>query len=207
MPSITITPLQPNDTKAFIKFPWQVYAGDPYWVPPLIMDRKAFLNPRKNPFFQHAQAQLFLAHDGSRTVGRIAAVINQAHDEYHNEKAGFFGFFECMPDCPQAAAALLDAAAAWVRERGARLPARPGESIQQRAGHGATRGGVWRLTDLPLGVQSAVLCRLHRGRRVEQVQGPAGLLPPPLARPRAACAGGHRPPPARVATSPFATPT
>ena len=50
MPSITITPLQPNDTKAFIKFPWQVYAGDPYWIPPLIMDRKAFLNRARIPF-------------------------------------------------------------------------------------------------------------------------------------------------------------
>ena len=119
MPSITITPLQPGDTKAFIKFPWQVYAGDHFWVPPLIMDRKAFLNPRKNPFFQHAQVQLFLAHDGSRPVGRVAAVINEAHDQYHNEKAGFFGLFECMPDCPEAATALLDAATAWVRERGA----------------------------------------------------------------------------------------
>ena len=62
---------------------------------------------------------MFLAHDGSRTVGRVAAVINEAHDQYHNEKAGFFGLFECMPDCPGAATALLDAAAAWVRERGA----------------------------------------------------------------------------------------
>ena len=119
MPSITVTPLQPGDTKAFIKFPWQVYGNDHLWVPPLVMERKAFLNPRKNPFFQHAQVQLFLAHDGSRTVGRVAAVINEAHDAYHNEKAGFFGMFECMPDCPDAATALLDAAAAWVRERGA----------------------------------------------------------------------------------------
>ena len=119
MPSITVTPLQPGDTKAFIKFPWQIYGNDHLWVPPLVMERKAFFNPRKNPFFQHAQVQLFLAYDGSRTVGRVAAVINEAHDAYHNEKAGFFGMFECMPDCPDAAIALLDAAAAWVRERGA----------------------------------------------------------------------------------------
>ena len=119
MPSISVTPLRPNDTKGFIRFPWQVYARDPYWVPPLVMDRKAFLNPRKNPFFQHAQVQLFLARDGGRPVGRIAAVINEAHDAYHHEKAGFFGLFECMPDRPEAAALLLDTAADWLRERGA----------------------------------------------------------------------------------------
>ena len=117
--SITIVPLQPHDTTEFIKFPWRVYAGDHLWVPPLILDRKAFLNPRKNPFFQHAQMQLFLARQGDQTVGRIAAVINTAHDQYHHEHAGFFGLFECLPEAETAAIALLDAAAAWVRERSA----------------------------------------------------------------------------------------
>jgi hypothetical protein len=116
--AITVVPLSPHDTKGFIIFPWQVYAGDPYWVPPLVFDRKAFLNPRKNPFFQHAQVQLFLARAGDTPVGRIAAVINQAHDRYHNERAGFFGLFECLPDV-NVAQALFAAAAAWVRERGA----------------------------------------------------------------------------------------
>jgi len=103
----------------FIKFPWRVYRGDHLWVPPLLFDRKAFLNPRKNPFFQHAQVQLFLAQQGKETVGRIAAVMNQAHDSCHHEHAGFFGLFDCMPEAPCAATALLQAAEAWVRERGA----------------------------------------------------------------------------------------
>jgi len=116
--AIAIIPLQPHDTKAFIKFPWQVYAGDLQWVPPLILERRAFLNPRKNPFFQHAQVQLILARRGRDTVGRIAAVLNTAHDQYHHEHAGFFGLFECLSDT-RVAAALLQAAEGWVRERGA----------------------------------------------------------------------------------------
>ncbi len=98
--SVTIIPLAPHATKPFIKFPWRVYQGDHLWVPPLLLERKAFLNPRKNPFFQHAQVQLFLAQQGQETVGRIAAVMNQAHDSFHHEHAGFFGLFECMPEAP-----------------------------------------------------------------------------------------------------------
>lgn len=111
--------LQPRDTKAFIKFPWQVYADDSRWVPPLLIERKMFLNPRKNPFFQHAKVQLFLARRRGRPVGRIAAVINEAHDHYHQERAGFFGLFECLPNAQDAGAALMEAAGKWVREHGA----------------------------------------------------------------------------------------
>jgi len=71
--SVTILPLAPHATRTFITFPWRVYRGDHLWVPPLLLERKAFLNPRKNPFFQHAQVQLFLAQQGKETVGRIAA--------------------------------------------------------------------------------------------------------------------------------------
>ena len=117
--AIDVVPLQSRDTRSFIKFPWKIYANDPQWVPPLIVERKMFLNPRKNPFFQHAKVQLFLARRRGEVIGRIAAVINEAHDQYHNERAGFFGLFECLPDAEAAAAALLGAAEAWVRERGA----------------------------------------------------------------------------------------
>jgi GNAT superfamily N-acetyltransferase len=117
--AIDIVPLQQHETKAFITFPWQVYANDRQWVPPLLIERKAFLNPRKNPFFHHAQVQLFLARRHGEIVGRIAAIINQAHDHYHHERAGFFGLFECLPDAQAAAVALLEAAESWARERGA----------------------------------------------------------------------------------------
>jgi hypothetical protein len=114
-----IVPLQPGDVDDFVRFPWRVYDADHLWVPPLIRERKAFLDPARNPFFEHARVQLFLAREAHRTVARLAAVINDAHDRFHGERAGFFGLFECLPDVPAAANALLGAAEAWVRERGA----------------------------------------------------------------------------------------
>ncbi len=117
--AITVVALPPRDTKAFIALPWRVYQDDPHWIPPLRMERKEFLNPRKNPFFQHAEVQLFLARRGREPVGRIAAITNALHNQYHQEEAGFFGLFECLPQAPDAATALLQAAETWVRERGA----------------------------------------------------------------------------------------
>jgi GNAT superfamily N-acetyltransferase len=119
MPAITVVPLSLRDTKVFIAFPQSVYQNDPCWIPPLRLERKAFLNPRKNPFFQEADVQLFLALQGRQPVGRIAAVINHLHDRQHRERAGFFGLFECLPQAEAAAAALFNAATDWVRERGA----------------------------------------------------------------------------------------
>jgi GNAT superfamily N-acetyltransferase len=116
---ITIVPLPPGDVKSFLALPWRVYAGDPNWCPPLFFERKQFLNAKKNPFFQHGQVQLFLARRGATVVGRIAAIINTAHDAYHHEQAGFFGLFECLPRDETAATMLFDAATAWVRDQGA----------------------------------------------------------------------------------------
>jgi GNAT superfamily N-acetyltransferase len=112
-----VIPLQPGDVVDFIRFPWRVYEGDHLWVPPLIRERKAFLDPDRNPFFQHARVQLFLAREGHRTMGRLAAVVNDAHDRFHGERAGFFGLFECLPDAQAAATELVGAAEAWVRAR------------------------------------------------------------------------------------------
>lgn len=116
---LRIVPLPPRDTKAFLTLPKRVYEGDPNWIPPLMMERKEFLNPRKNPFFQHAKVQLFLAQREGEAVGRLAAIINDAHNDYHKEQAGFFGLFECLPGEDQAASALFQAAETWLRERGA----------------------------------------------------------------------------------------
>lgn len=113
-----IIALPAGDTRAFLTFPWHIYGGDPRWIPPVLFERKAFLNPRKNPFFHHAQVQLFLAKRQGKPLGRVAAVLNQAHDNYYHERAGFFGLFECVNDT-EVAAALLEEAATWVRERGA----------------------------------------------------------------------------------------
>ncbi len=82
----------------FIKFPWKIYKGNPNWVPPLIIDRKDFFNKQKNPFYRVAETHLFLARHKGEVVGRIATCINRAHNEFHQEKLGSFGFFECIED-------------------------------------------------------------------------------------------------------------
>ena len=59
-----------RDKDRFIKFPWKIYRGDPNWVPPLIMERRAFLDPKQNPFFDHSEVRLFLAFErNSRLAG------------------------------------------------------------------------------------------------------------------------------------------
>ena len=99
----------------FILFPWKVYQGNPNWVPPLISEMKFILGDR-NPFFHHAEAAYFLARKDGDVVGRIAAIVDRNHINIHKEQAGFFGFFECLPDVT-VAQELLNAAAAWLRER------------------------------------------------------------------------------------------
>jgi hypothetical protein len=82
--------------KRFITFPWKIYAGDPNWVPPLISERKAFFSRKKNPFYRYAKVQLFLAVYQGEVLGRIASCVNFTHNQFHQEKVGFFGFFESI---------------------------------------------------------------------------------------------------------------
>jgi hypothetical protein len=101
----------------FIKLPWKIYRDDSYWVPPLIVDMKKLLNRAKNPFFAHSNAEFFIAYRKGEPVGRIAAILNNNHNDFHKERTGFFGFFECLKD-QEAALALLQRAEIWARERG-----------------------------------------------------------------------------------------
>ena len=100
----------------FIRLPWKVYQDNPHWVPPLRNDVAFLLSEEKNPFFQHAEAACFLARKNGETVGRIAAIIDRNHIKFHDEPAGFFGFFECLPD-RAVARELLDTAASWLKAR------------------------------------------------------------------------------------------
>ena len=105
----------------FINLPWRIYRGDPNWIPPLKASVRSVLDRRKHPFYaggREAEAELFAARDGRRVVGRVAAIINHAHDRAHGEQAGFFGFFESV-DRPEVARELLTAAEGWLRARGA----------------------------------------------------------------------------------------
>jgi GNAT superfamily N-acetyltransferase len=136
------------DLDRFIALPYRLFRGDPYWVPPLRMDVKTLLSKKKNPFFQHAEAEYFLAvrRKGGQAVsgndaltavppyrlngepwevvGRIAAIHNLAHNQFHEDGAGFFGFFDAVDQQP-VADALFDAAAAWLKARGLKVARGP----------------------------------------------------------------------------------
>jgi len=105
-----------RDLMQFIKLPWKIYDKDPYWVPPLIIDRKNLLNKKKNPFYTHAEIEMFLAYKNNELVGRIAAITNENHNKFHEDKAGFFGFFESIDDT-DVAQALFTECEKWLRER------------------------------------------------------------------------------------------
>lgn len=115
---IEVHPVQSRrELKRFITFPWKIYADDPNWIPPLIVDRLNFFNRKKNPFFEHSEAELFMAFDNGEPVGRIAAIKYSRHLETYNDNTGFFGFFESINDS-EVAHALLDRACRWVSEQG-----------------------------------------------------------------------------------------
>lgn len=115
---ITVVPVSNSRlTRAFIDLPYRLYRDDPAWVPPLKFERREFINPKRNPFFDNAKAQLFVALAGDQPVGRISAQINHLHNQRYGEKTGNFGLFESIQD-PVVATALLARAEAWLRAEG-----------------------------------------------------------------------------------------
>ena len=106
----------PKEAMRFVRFQWSIYEGDPHWVPPLLFERRQFLNPKKNPYFQNAEVQCFAAWRGGREVGTISAQID-AYYQQVEAGVGFFGFFEFIDD-EAVARALLEEAKTWLRERG-----------------------------------------------------------------------------------------
>lgn len=101
----------------FIRLPWEIYRDDPAWVPPLRADVRKLLDREHHPFHEHADAEYFLALRDDRPVGRIAAVVNHAYNEFHETTTGVIGLFESIDD-QTVADALLDTAADWLRDRG-----------------------------------------------------------------------------------------
>ncbi len=101
----------------FIRFQWQVYEADLHWVPPLLMERRDFVDPAKNPFYDHADVALFVARRGGQVVGRIAAVEDRNFNSFHGTKTAYFGLYESLNDAG-VAAALFKAAKEWARWRG-----------------------------------------------------------------------------------------
>lgn len=108
------------ELKRFIMYPWKIYRGKTRvqnWVPPLLVGEKDLFNPKKNPFFAHAECQYFLAYRGSEIVGRIAGILDHNYVQFHEEKVAFFGFFEAVDD-KEVAVALFEAVAAWAKAKG-----------------------------------------------------------------------------------------
>ena len=117
--SVTVDPVHTAaDRRTFPNLPDRLHRRDPQWIFPLRSEAAAAWDTKRNPFYRHADLELFLARRDGRAVGRIGAIRNHAHDEFHGERVGFFGFFE-TEDRQETADALLAAVAAWHRERGA----------------------------------------------------------------------------------------
>ena len=106
-----------RDLDRFIKLPFRLRRNDPAWVPPLLFERRAFLDRSRNPYFEHAEAEYFLAERDGEAVGRISAQVDRRWDEFQGGSDGMFGFFEAEDD-PEVAAGLIEAARGWVRDRG-----------------------------------------------------------------------------------------
>ncbi|MCS6836757.1 MAG: hypothetical protein NZ750_12165 [Anaerolineae bacterium] len=118
MPDLSIRPVTgPAEMKAFFRFPWQHYQGDPYWTPPLLSMRREILDKRRHPAWDYMDGEYFLAWRGAQVVGTVGVVINHRHNEHWRENVAWFGMFECQDDV-EAARGLLHAAADWARARG-----------------------------------------------------------------------------------------
>ena len=124
MSRIEIRPIQlPGDVAKMCKAWWPIYADDPHWVPPLVFERKDFLNPAKNPYFKHADVQMFMAFSDGNPVGSISAQVD--HELQKTEPGvGMFGFFEFIDD-KEVSKGLIDAATGWLREKGMKVARGP----------------------------------------------------------------------------------
>jgi hypothetical protein len=116
--SVEVYPVRnKKDLKKFLMLPFSIYRDDPYWVPPLVIEERKRFDPKKNPFYEHAQVELFVAEKNGEPVGRITAHIDENYNTFHGEKTGFFGFFESIND-QSVANSLFDTASQWLKERG-----------------------------------------------------------------------------------------
>jgi len=106
-----------KDLSDFVELPWQIYRNDASWVPPLKSEVRDILDENKNPFWEHASRQLFIALDDDKVVARAVAIIDSNYNEFHNEKTGFFGFFESVNE-PSVARSILGEVEKWLTERG-----------------------------------------------------------------------------------------
>jgi len=106
-----------DERKRFVDFIYTFYENAEHWIPPLRMDQKKLIDTDKNPFFENAEIQLFMAEKDGNLVGRISAIIDHRFNDFHNSKTGHFGFFECIDD-QHTANLLFRVASDWLRDKG-----------------------------------------------------------------------------------------
>ncbi len=117
MSGVSISPVRTRrDLKRFVKVPFRLHRNHPQWVAPLIYERMEFLNRKKNPYFEHAEAEYFIAERDGEPVGRITVQVDERWDEFQGGSDAMFGFFESEDDA-ETARALLDSAMEWARAR------------------------------------------------------------------------------------------
>jgi GNAT superfamily N-acetyltransferase len=118
MAGVSIRPVRNRrELKRFVKVPFRLHRKHPQWVPPLVLERMQFLDRGKNPYFEHAEAEYFIAERDGEPVGRITAQVDERWDEFQGGSDAMFGFFETVNDL-EVARALLDAATEWARAKG-----------------------------------------------------------------------------------------
>jgi GNAT superfamily N-acetyltransferase len=118
MGSVTIRPVRSRrDRKTFVRVPFTVHRDNPLWVAPLVFERMEFLDPGKNPWFEHGEAELLIAERDGQPVGRISAHLDHRWDEYQGGSDAMFGFFETVEDA-EVSKALFDAACEWAAGKG-----------------------------------------------------------------------------------------
>ena len=115
--NVIVRPVETKkEKKAFVDFAWEAYKGDPAWVPPLKDEVHGLITPGKNPWFEHARAQLWLAERGGRVVGRISAQVDELVQQHMGRGIGQWGFFDALDG--EAAEALIRTAEDWLRAQG-----------------------------------------------------------------------------------------
>ncbi len=116
--ALRIVPVEnKRDLERFIRVPWRVFADDPHWIPPLVLERKEHLNPKKNPYFAHADVRFWLALRGDEAVGRISAQVDHISLAKHRDATGYFGFLD-GEDSADVFGALLGEAERWLASQG-----------------------------------------------------------------------------------------
>ena len=119
-----------EQVRRFVRLPYRLFDGHPQWVPPLMIDVEMQLNREKHPFYEHSEADFFIAQRDGRVVGRIAALENRRFNQYHGTRQAQFYLFECEDDL-EAATALFEKVFEWARG--------------QESGPGRRPEGLWRV--------------------------------------------------------------